>query len=199
MGWAAADIKDNRAYILLAGLPGACLDRETGLTIWSVGCVVDNGIDGLVDGYNRIIRLYVRWKGPPSYSRKQWEKILFGLNEYFDDRAKREPPQHLVADGPPVLAPDGRTRVWLKSRHKPKYDRVDYFLTWEPDVECLAWPWPRHGVLEYYPGPPGSDLLLLRGVQAREKEVASVLVDRETEVTSVFDMRFYSILRSESK
>ncbi len=187
--WAAADIRQDRAYILAAGLTGPALDRETGLTTWSVGCLVDNGIEGMAAGYNRIIRSYVRWKGPPSYSRKQWEKILFGLNRYFDDRAKREPPQRLVADGPPVLAPDGKTKIWLKSRHNPKYERVDYLLAWEPNIECLVWPWPRNRTLEYYPGPVGSDVLLLRGGLAREKDRPTAVITQDTIVTVAFDMR----------
>ncbi len=191
IGWAVADIRHKRAYILLAGLSGGCLDRETGLTIWSVGCVVDKGIDGIVDGYNRIIRTYVRWEGPPEYSRKRWEQMLFNLNDYFDTRARQEPPQPLVVDGLPVLASDGKTKVWLRSRRKSQPDDIVYDLAWEPDVVCLSWPvWPKEGALQYFPGPPGSDLLLLRGRMGRTKD---------TEVTAVFDMRFFSYLRTEER
>jgi len=191
MGWARADIKENRALILGGS---DLLDQETGLRKWGLDCTADRGVDGVADGYNRIVRLWVHLKGSPPYSRKQWEGILFHLNEYFDKRAQTEPPEHLLVNGPPILASDGITKVFVKSLQHDAY-----LITWDTKIKSPFWSplpdngpfgssiWPlrpNEGVLLYYPGPPGSDLLLLRGRAGRTKDV----------MTMAFDMRYGFIL-----
>jgi hypothetical protein len=190
MRWAKADIEEDRALILGGGSPGGPLDRETGLRTWELDCTADHGMDGVRDGYNRIVRLWVHLKGPPSYSRKRWESMLFHLGEYFNKRAQTEPPIPFIADGPPILAPDSETKVFLKARSRDKY-----LLTWEAGTTSRFWsPFsrkgpiefstsplsPRDGVLLYLPGPPGSDLLLLRGRAGNSQKV----------MTAAFDMRY---------
>ena len=52
MGWAKADLEENRAYILGGE---ALLDKETGLRGRGLDCTVDRGMEGVADGYNRIV------------------------------------------------------------------------------------------------------------------------------------------------
>ena len=192
MGWAKADIEENRALILGGG---ALLDQETGLRAWALDCTADLGMAGVADGYNRIVRLWVHLKGPPSYSRKRWEDILFHLTEYFDKRAETEPPESFVVNGPPILASDGETKVFLRFRQPNTY-----LITWDAKLkspfwsplqdngpfECSTSPlWPNEGVLLYYPGPPGSDLLFLRGRVRGTKDA----------MTMAFDMRWGFLLK----
>ncbi len=190
MGWAKADLEENRALILGGGSPGGPLDQETGLRAWELDCCADPGMEGVADGYNRIVRLWVHLKGPPPYSRKRWESMLLHLSEYFNNRAKTEPPIPFIADGPPILASDGVTKVFLKIRGSDKY-----LITWEAGNTSRFWsPLPnegpiefstsplsaKNGVLLYFPGPPGSDLLLLRGRAGHSQK----------EMTAAFDMRY---------
>lgn len=191
MRWGKADLEENRALILGAGsVPGGAWDEETGLRTWSLDCTADHGMHGIADGYNRIVRLWVRLNGPPPFSRKRWESMLLHLSEYFDKRSQTNPPETFMVDGPPILASDGVTKVFLKSRPQDKY-----WITWETKIKSPFWSplsnnypivfstWPlrpREGVLLYYPGPPGSDLLLLRGQAGRTKDV----------MTAAFDMRY---------
>jgi hypothetical protein len=187
MGWAKADIDENRALIL-GGSP--ILDQETGLRAWGLDCTADRGMEGVADGYNRIVRLWVHLKGSPPYSRKQWERILFQLTEYFDNRSQTEPPERLVVDGAPILASDGTTKVFLRFRqpdtHLIAWDTKIKSPFWSPlpdngPFECSTWPLrPKEGVLLYYPGPPGSDLLFLRGLAGPTRDV----------MTMAFDMRY---------
>jgi hypothetical protein len=131
IGWAKADLEENRALIMGGG---PMLDQETGPRTWGLDCTVDRGMEGVADGYNRIVRLWVRLKGSPPYSRKQWEGILFHLTEYFDKRAQTEPPENFVVDGPPILASDGITKVSLKFR-KPD----TYLITWDTKIKSPFW------------------------------------------------------------
>jgi hypothetical protein len=115
---------------------------------------------------------------------------LFHLSEYFNKRAQTAPPIPFIADGPPILASDGVTKVFLKARRSDKY-----LITWEAGKTSRLWsPFsnpgpvafstspvsPRDGVLLYFPGPPGSDLLLLRGRAGTSQK----------EMTAAFDMRY---------
>lgn len=144
----------------------------------------------MADGYNRIVRLWVQLKGPPAYSRKQWEGILFHLTEHFSNKARTILPERFIVDGPPIIASDGVTKVFLKSR---RHDRC--LITWEAGTTSRFWSplpnkgpiefstsplSPRDGALLYFPGPPGSDLLLLRGRAGNSQK----------EMTAAFDMRY---------
>jgi hypothetical protein len=200
-GWAEADLEEDRALILGGG---PMLDQETGLRTWELDCTRDKGMDGVADRYNRIVRLWVRLKGPPSYSpRKRWEGILFHLTEYFDKKAMTEAPERFIADGPPIIASDGVTKVFLKSRQTDS--DLKYLITWNTAIKSPFGsplppasesdpiefsPWPlstNEGLLLYYPGPSGSDLLLLRGLAGHSKK----------QMTAAFDMRYGFLLKYE--
>ena len=197
MGWAKADLEERKAFILTAGLPAAALDQETGLRIQGLDCVIDAGRKGIVEGYNRTVRHWIHQKGVPEYSRKRWESVLFHLTEYFDRRAQTDPPEEFMVNGPPILSSNNLTKVFLKSQQSDKY-----LLIWEAGVKNPFWSpfsnigpiefstWPmlaKQGLLLYYPGPPGSDLLLLRGQAGRTTG----------EMTGAFDMRYGSWIRYE--
>ena len=186
IGWAKADLKENRAFILVAGLPGAALDQETGLRNYGLDCVVDAGREGITEGYNQIVRSWIRVKGAPVYSRKKWEGILYNLTDYFDNNSRITSPVYFVVDGEPILGPDGLTKIFLKSRRRT--DDTKYLITWEPDIEYSTWPlMPKDDALQYYPGPPGSELIFLRGFHANTRE----------EATAAFDFRYGFYLRYE--
>ena len=188
IGWASADLKEDKAFILVAGLPGAALDRETGLRNYGLDCVVDAGREGITDGYNRVVRSWIRIKGTPAYSRKKWEGILYSLTDYFDNKSRNTSPESLVADGRPIIGPDGRTKLFLKSRRRT--GDTKYLITWAPDIEYSTWPlMPKDDALQYYPGPFGSDLLFLRGFHANTGE----------EATAAFDLRYGFYLRYEER
>ena len=197
MGWARADLEEDPALILGGGSLDGTLDQETGLRTWELDCTADRGMAGVADGYNRIVRLWVYLKGPPAYSRKQWESMLFHLTEHFNSRAQSIPPERFIVDGPPIIASDGVTKVFLKVRHSDIY-----LITWEAGNTSRFWSplpnkgpiefstsplSPRDGVLLYFPGPLGSDLLLLRGQAGHSKK----------EMTVAFDMRYGFFLRYE--
>ena len=105
MGWAKTDLEEGRALILGPGSLGGPLDQGTGLYAWELDCVRDHGMDGVVDGYNRIVRLWVCLKGPPSYSRKRWKSMLFHLTEYFKKRVRPSLQLHLLLMAHQLLLP----------------------------------------------------------------------------------------------
>jgi hypothetical protein len=111
------DIKLNKARLVNLGLfifiSLDRIDRETGLYHSGFGCVVDDEIRGQVEGYNARVREYIRDHGPPKNSFKPWEKELFGLKTYFEDRARTEKPIRLTAGAGAVSSPDGKYKVWL--------------------------------------------------------------------------------------
>jgi hypothetical protein len=83
------------------------IDRDTGLPI----SVVDVNSDGALmrtQGHNDHIEQYVRWNGPPKNSVKPWERELFNLKDFFDERTKIEAPKPLVDGGQALVAPDGK-------------------------------------------------------------------------------------------
>lgn len=178
MGFALKELNARRAVLVASGDSSYMLDKETGLNIWASGCCPDRGMDGYSAGFNWMIHQNIRWNGYPENSRKQWEDILFNLNAYFDERARTEEPVPMLVDGPPITAPDGKTLIYLKPRDHPY--KV-YHFRWEPERWGPVWPIsPIKDVIQYFPGPPGSDVLIFRGTYGRSKHL---------EITGAFDLR----------
>jgi hypothetical protein len=111
------EIKLNKARLLNYGMfiPLDQIDRETGLYHSGFGCVIDDEIVGRVEGYNARVREHIRDNGALKNSFKPWEKELFGLKTYFEDRTRTEKPTRLI-DGAAVSSPDGKYSVRLISR-----------------------------------------------------------------------------------
>jgi hypothetical protein len=165
---AEAELRKGRATLYTCGLTSLFenLDRETGLPESNLGCVIDDEVSGRIDGHNARISEYIAAHGPPSNSFKRYEKELFGLEDYFEYRCRRDRPIRLSAGGAIAKSPDGeygmrlvkrpgRTldgrsseslRVVL-SRHEGETDDLPLFME---DAELL---W----------GPKGSGFALLRG------------------------------------
>jgi hypothetical protein len=178
MAFAREELRSDTAVIIMTG-DNWLLDRETGLNIWSTGCCPDKGMEGYIRGYNLMVHRYIRRKGYPLNSRKKWEDVLFNLNSYFDKRAQSERPMRLSVNGPPIVAPDGKTLLYLKSRKD--FPGFRYDMQWEPDRTCSLWPIsPQNNCVECFLGPPGSDLILFRGVAEHQEE---------KDLTGAFDMR----------
>ncbi len=93
-----------------------CIDRETGLYFSSFGCVIDDGIIGQVEGHNAKIMEYIRVHGSPRNSFKPWEKQLFGLKDYFENRCLSEKPIRMTVGDPAVPSPGGEFAVKLVNR-----------------------------------------------------------------------------------
>jgi hypothetical protein len=164
-GMAAArrDLADNKAVIATFGEMLFRLDASTGLPLVSLGCVADRGIFGYTDGYDRLVELYVQWKGLPRNSRKRWEYILQDPAEYFRIRSQPVTPLRLVADAPPILASDGKTRVALKAIRSTGYKNkvVLHELNWglkRINIYTL----PIDGTIHCLAGPPESDFIVVR-------------------------------------
>jgi hypothetical protein len=92
-----------------------CFDRDTGLPIhgvgWSYG--MQRGGCERVHGHNDRIAQYIRWHGLPKNTLKPWEKELFNLANFFDDRSRSIVPRKLFAGGPAAVSPHGKTSVRL--------------------------------------------------------------------------------------
>ena len=119
-GRAEADreLKNEAATIYSYGLMNFCqnLDRETGLPYCGLGCKIDDEILGRVYGHNDRIREYIKDHGVPKNSFKQWEKGLFGLEDYFKSRRKHEKAETPRADGPALKSPDGTCTIKLVAK-----------------------------------------------------------------------------------
>jgi len=92
------------------------LDRETGLPIYGLGCVVDGELLGREEGYNARIKEHIAAHGPPASSFKKYERELFDLKAYFEERARTEEPIRLEEDGPEVRSPDESYGIRLAAR-----------------------------------------------------------------------------------
>jgi len=88
------------------------VDQNTGLPVVRVsGCVIQVGDDERIEGHNDHVAQYIRWHGLPKNTLKPWEKELFNLARFFDDRSRIDVPKRLVAGGPGLVSPDGRNTV----------------------------------------------------------------------------------------
>jgi hypothetical protein len=193
----AEDLASHKAVRALVGANDKNLDRETGLTILSEGCVADQGMFAYADGYNRIVNLFIQLRGIPSNSRKPWDEILFRLNAYFDEREKTETPLKLIVDGKPVFTFDGKTRISLASIKRTDAMAWAYELRWGQQEYLLLTIWPHaDGTIQCFPGPPESDFVLLRGGDASRFLYPGI--DRYT-VTIALDLRFGLVLEEEAK
>ncbi len=160
---AAEDLIANKAVFVTTGDISEHFDQETGLTMLSLGGDADKGMFGYAAGYNRIVGAFIRLRGIPSNSRKPWQQILSHLNEYYDSRAGSEPALQLALDAKPTRMPDGR-QVSFTSELNINHRVVWYNLKLGDVLYPLLTFYPHSdGTMQLYSGPPGSDLLILRG------------------------------------
>ena len=193
---AAEDLARNKAVLVTIGHTDEKLDERTGLTILTQGSVADRGMFGYAAGYNRIVDVFIRLRGIPSNSRKPWEQILSNVNEYFDSRAKDDPPLQLVVDGKPVIMSDGR-QVSFLSHENPNHKVIYYDLKWGNEIYPLLTFYPHSDdTMQFYPGPPGSDFVVLRGGDGNQFVYPGI--ERVT-VTIALDLRFGMILGQAEK
>ncbi len=93
------------------------IDENTGLLLhWAYGCRPDQCDLELVKGHNDRVAQYIRWHGLPRNTLKPWEKELFHLKPFFDNRSPPDSLARLVANGPRLVSPDGRNSVRLVAR-----------------------------------------------------------------------------------
>jgi len=175
---ARRDLAADRAVNLHYGLPewDERLDRATGLPNRTTGCLVDDRIKGYVRGYRATVSAHIAKHGLPANSRKPWEPILFDLLGYFSRRKAAGPPLTLVVDGDEAASPDGNcvVRAWIR---KPTDDIPDAYLCGTirsasgKETEWSGYPLsPENKSLEYFWGPSGSDVLVVRGYCSYGKE-----------------------------
>ncbi len=166
---AARELRRGEATIWTYGLNMKLffeyIDRETGLYFSSFGCVIDDGIIGQVEGHNAKIMEYIRVHGPPRNSFKPWEKQLFGLKDYFENRCLSEKPIRMTVGGPAVSSPGGEYVVRLVNKPKVK-DRRPVESLWivvgDKDIEPQRTPlWPKDAEMIW--GPKGSWFAVIRG------------------------------------
>jgi hypothetical protein len=166
---AARELRRGEASIWTYGLNMKLfyesIDRETGLYFSSFGCVIDDEIEGRVEGHNAKIAEHIRAHGPPKNSFKRWEKELFALKDYFEERCLTEKPIRLTAGGRAVSSPDGEYLVRLVKRP----DRMNgrpiesvWIVVGEKDIESRRTSlWPKDAEMIW--GPKGSWFAIIRG------------------------------------
>ena len=89
------------------------IDQDTGLPLDHPGCMGDVSYDEWMAGHNDHIAQYIRRHGLPKNTFKPWEKDLFNLARFFDDRSRIDVPKRLVAGGPALVSLNGRNGVRL--------------------------------------------------------------------------------------
>jgi hypothetical protein len=99
------------------------LDRETRLPYEIIaGCTVTQKIKARADGHNDRIRKYIDERGLPGNSFKRWDKELFDLKRYYENRAPTERVHRLTRDGPIVKSSGGKYKIRMV---KAPWKRVD--------------------------------------------------------------------------
>jgi hypothetical protein len=183
-GWWAAECELWRGEatiytgLLGFGLGDNCyIDRDTGLPIFGLACCTPRPGDGeRVTGHNDHIAQYIRWHGLPKNTFKPWERELFDLYHFCDERSRVALPTKLLAGGPAVVSPDGRSSLRLVVDAKcagipEKHRRVvisagkfvlrEHYAHFEKGDSDLFW------------GPEGSRFAVVRSVfQKKEHYVA---------------------------
>lgn len=88
------------------------IDSDTGLPIHFVcGCVIGKGDMEHMRGHNDRIKQYIRSHGLPRNTLTAWKKELFSLKSYFDSEAWTHRSERLLAGGPAITSPDGRSSI----------------------------------------------------------------------------------------
>jgi hypothetical protein len=167
---ARRDIKEGCMSIYQYGRRdlGDDLDRETGLPIVRIGgCRVDDSVEGRGDGYNQAIMAEIARSGPPSYSFKPWETILFDLPAFFDQRSAARESRRISPDGRAQSLPDG---VWslrlLKSSGLETPNAAGecvLSLIRGPETRAVL-TCDASGEIELVSGPKGSRFVVVRSV-----------------------------------
>ena len=184
---AARDLEKNRAVRATYGDWLLTLHRPSGLDTITLGCVTDDGLRAYVAGYNDLVDLFIKWRGIPRNSRKQWEYILEDSNLYFDKQARNEAPLTLVPDGPPTKLPGSRAVASVSALKRGESRIVAYELRWGTRDPLLLFVLPIENVFTCLPGPNGSDFLLIRGQRFGRAR------------TLVYDLRYRSEISIEKK
>jgi hypothetical protein len=157
---AVQQLEARQTTIYVYGLRdlGEFLDRRTGLPLEPIaGCVVDNTSLGRANGHNERIKESISKKGLPGNSFKKWEKELFDLRGYYEERSRNEKPFRLTASGPPTKSPDAKYTLYLDKALREERngtvsehlsllimgsgnDRKRYELFHQGDVDCFWGP-----------------------------------------------------------
>jgi hypothetical protein len=167
---ASRELREGRPTVYTCGLRMALenLDRETGLPYRAIaGCIIDDEIIGRARGHNERIAEHIKAHGPPSSSFKPWEKELFGLKAYFNERLQVATPQPLDADGPALRSPDGRysvraVKVTSEEKGRRKSERMAVEVRTNGVAHEPEMVWLGDGPLNLLWGPEGSAFAVLR-------------------------------------
>jgi hypothetical protein len=162
------------------------VDRSTGLFLWSMGDVTDQGTVGYINGYNSAIRKHIENSGIPKYSWKAWENAIFSAKDYFNRESAQRDPSIMVLGGDSIS--DYRSKATIRLRVNPSGDGFLIDIKTNSEITISAWPVsPANGALQCIWGPMGSDLLFVRGFYGRST----------SPVTAVLDLRRSIFLRFE--
>jgi hypothetical protein len=183
------DIANGHANIIYVGEElDSKIDPETGLLLRSLGCIANSGTDGYLEGYNHTIQSWIKENGPPAYSWKPWEEIVFNLTSYFDRRSSQESPAILRIEGSGIKGPNSNSIITLKPNNTNKqYYRLCISGTSNNCDTVVPFPL-ENGELKILFGPQGSNLVIVRGVSSRLKARMG---------TGAFDLKREKWLRSE--
>ncbi len=140
-------------------------------------------------GHNDHIAQYIRWHGLPENTLKPWEKELFNLKRYFDERSRMSLPARLLPDGPAVVSPKGSSNVRLvegvKGAESPDCSRQVMI----GDGNVVLHNWFAHfekGESDVLWGPDGSPFVVIRSVSENKEHYVA------------YDLRTGRHLRDES-
>jgi hypothetical protein len=196
-GWWDAERELWRGEATIYGLGGVIggdicnVDEETGLPIHrvSMGCVICEGDRERVQGHNDRIEQSIRAHGLPANTLKPWEKELFHLKRYFDERSPTDGPKRLQAGGPAVVSPDGESSVRLiagvKDDGSPS-DSLKVLISAGDDVLGEWYVRFDKGDSDLIWGPEGSRLAVIRSISEK------------TECYEAYDLKTGRFLSSES-
>ena len=151
---------------LCGNAPIRDIDRDTGLLFTSIDGLVGHASEpGRIEGHNDHVAQYIRWNGLPENSLKPWERELFNLARFFDDRSQHATPTRLLAGAAAVVSPDGRNSVRLVGDVLEGAQRlVGVEIAAGPEVlqsGCFPW-FDTPGDIDLLWGPAGSRFAIVR-------------------------------------
>jgi hypothetical protein len=178
-GVSAADkeLKEGLARLYTYGLRDegvGLLDRKTGLPLKVIaGCAVDREIEGRAAGHNARVREYIADRGLPSNSFKRWEKQLFDLKGYYEERARTEKPHRLTPGDLAAECPDGIHALRVE---KVQHREEDGALSVRSSVIISVGPVDHkaldhwiEGDMDLFWGPKGSGFAVIRCVEKQTR------------------------------
>ena len=182
-GWWNAECElwqGNATIYGLGGMPigNFCgVDQNTGLPIYHIsGCVIGERDLERIEGHNDHIAQYVRWHGLPKNTLRPWEKVLFNLKRFFDDRSLHDAPKRLLAGGPPLISPDCRNSVQLVAGRNDSGNLDDSLKVVIAAGNAVLEDWYAHfdrGDSDLLWGPKGSRFAVIRSVSEKTEHYAA--------------------------